>query len=284
MPPITGFVHPGAMGAVVAAACGGTRLWASDDRSPATRARAESAGLDDVGALAAMVVQADTIVSICPPDQALPIAREIAELGFEGIYVDANAIAPSSSEQIGTLFEHYVDGGIIGPPPVQAGTTRMYLSGPDAPAVAGRWDESLLSVHLVDGEIGAASAVKMCFAAWTKGTQALLLDIAALAEINGVTDALRAEWAISQPDHLQRSRNAARFAAPKAWRFAGEMLEIATSFADAGLPDQLHIGAADLYDRLAEFEDVAAPELEDVVAALVRSTAVPALPASPPPA
>src|SRR3954463_9861724 len=106
----TGFLHPGAMGASLAAACSGDRLWCSNDRSPATRARAEAAGLVDVGTLDALVRRADTLVSVCPPPSAAAVADSVATLGFRGLYVDVNAIAPATTRAIGERFERFVDG------------------------------------------------------------------------------------------------------------------------------------------------------------------------------
>ncbi|HEY4610918.1 MAG TPA: hypothetical protein VIH06_16990, partial [Ilumatobacteraceae bacterium] len=166
----TGFLHPGAMGASLAAACTGDRLWCSTGRSPATRARAEAAGLIDVGTLEALVGGADTIVSVCPPTSAAAVADSVATLGFEGTYVDANAIAPATTRAIGERFARFVDGGVIGPPAKFPGTTRLYLSGADSSRIAELWTGSAVETRVVEGGVGAASAVKMCFAAWTKGT------------------------------------------------------------------------------------------------------------------
>jgi 3-hydroxyisobutyrate dehydrogenase-like beta-hydroxyacid dehydrogenase len=265
----TGFLHPGAMGATIAAACGGTRLWASEGRSERTIARAEAAGLTDIGSLPSLVDAADTIVSICPPDQALAVARSVATLGFGGVYVDANAVSPATTVEIGSLLVRYVDGGIIGPPVSSAGTTRLYLSGDDADAMAERWRDSDLDVRTISGGVGAASAVKMCFAAWTKHNHALLLAINAVAEAYGVTDAIRSEWAVSIPDLPARADAAAEHTSHKAWRFEGEMHEIADTFAAAGLPAEFHLAAAEIYRRMARFRTVQpAPELAAVIEAI----------------
>ncbi len=112
----TGFLHPGSMGASIAAACRGERLWCGDGRSPATRERAEAAGLGDAGSLDALVKRADVIVAVCPPASAVEVADEVATLGFDGIYVDVNAISPATSRGIGERFTRFVDGGIVGPP------------------------------------------------------------------------------------------------------------------------------------------------------------------------
>lgn len=269
----TVFLHPGEMGAALAATCGGERLWVGEGRSPGTRSRADAVGAIDVGTLGAAVDRADVLVSICPPDRALAVADEVAGHGFAGVYLDANAISPETARSIGERFEHFVDGGVIGPPPHAAGTTRLYLSGPDATRVAARWNGSVLDVRVIDGGPGAASALKMCFAGWTKGTSALLLAVNALAAAEGVDQALRDEWAVSIPDLTARSEATARATSVKAWRFAGEMDEIAATFAAAGLPDGYHLAAAETYRRLAPFKDEPADLGAAIDALLTHSAA-----------
>ena len=255
---VTGFLHPGAMGASLASVCAGTRLWCGNGRSDATRARATAAGMEDVGSLERLVERADVIVSVCPPAAAVDVAREVAGAGFDGIYVDANAISPATARTIGAPFDRFVDGGVIGPPVRDAGSTRLYLSGSAATEVAALWNGTALETRVVDGGAGAASAVKVCFAAWTKGTAALLLAIRALATAEGVDDALLSEWATSQPGLAEQSERAANNNAPKAWRFAGELDEIADSFAAHALPDGFGRAAADVYQRMATFKDTTA--------------------------
>jgi 3-hydroxyisobutyrate dehydrogenase-like beta-hydroxyacid dehydrogenase len=266
---ITGFLHPGEMGASVAAACAGRRLWASEHRSAATAARAETAGIEDVGTVRALVENADTIVSVCPPDAALAQARAVAALDFRGVYVDANATSPETARQVASMFEHAVDGGIVGPPAHRAGTTRLYLSGPGAADVARRWDGSTLDARVIGDQLGAASALKVCYAAWTKGTSALLLAIIAVARVEGVDADLIAEWGISHTDLLPRANRVAEGSTPKAWRFAGEMEEIAATFRVAGLPPGFHDAAAEVFRRLSVFKDAAPPSLDDVIETLV---------------
>lgn len=266
---ITAFLHPGEMGASIAAACTGRRVWASEHRSAATVARAAAAGIDDVGDLGTLVELADTIVSVCPPDSALAQAREVSALGFSGVYVDANATSPATARLVASLFEHSVDGGIVGPPAHQPGTTRLYLSGPSAADVARRWKGSLLDARVVGDHPGAASALKMCYAAWTKGSAALLLATLTVATVEGVDADLTSEWDISQPDLPTRAARAAHGSASKAWRFAGEMDEIAATFRDAGLPSGFHDAAAEVYGRLADFKDGPPPSLERVIEMLL---------------
>jgi 3-hydroxyisobutyrate dehydrogenase-like beta-hydroxyacid dehydrogenase len=265
---VTGFVHPGALGASLAAVCRGDRVWCGVGRSAATRARADAAGLEDVGSLEALAGRADVIISVCPPGAATEVADAVASVGFDGIYVDVNAISPATARSISERFGRFVDGGVVGPPVRSAGSTRLYLSGEHAPHVAGLWTDSPLGTRVVDGGAGAASAVKVCFAAWTKGTAALLLAIRALAVAEGVEAALLAEWAISMPDLAERSERAALANAPKAWRFAGELDEIAATFAADGLPDGFGTAAAEVYSRLAGFKDSDGTTLRAVIRAL----------------
>jgi 3-hydroxyisobutyrate dehydrogenase-like beta-hydroxyacid dehydrogenase len=261
-----GILHPGEMGSAVggAARAGGARVvWASAGRGAATRRRAETDGLEDVGTIARLARESETIVSVCPPASAADVAREVATLRFGGTFVDANAIAPATTRAVGDIITaggaRFVDGGIIGPPPRKAGETRLYLSGPGAAAVAAIFKGSLLGAIVVDGGVGAASAVKMAYAAWTKGSQALLLAIRALATHEGVDAALVAEWARSQPDATARSERAVSANIKKAWRFVGEMEEIASTFEAAGLPGGFHEAAGEVYRRLAGWKDTATP-------------------------
>jgi 3-hydroxyisobutyrate dehydrogenase-like beta-hydroxyacid dehydrogenase len=272
-----GLLHPGEMGSSVGAAgrAGGARvLWTSEGRSASTRARAATEGLDDAGTLAALVAASDVIVSVCPPESAADVARAVSALGFSRLYVDANAVSPATAREIGAIVEKagatYVDGGIIGPPARTQGSTRLYLSGQEAPRVAALFQGSLLGAVVVEGGPGAASAVKMAYASWTKGSSALLLAVRALAAAEGVEATLLAEWAISQRDLPGRSESAARGNAPKAWRFVGEMREIAATYAGAGLPDGFHQAAAEIYRRMAGYKDAPLPSIEEVARALLK--------------
>jgi 3-hydroxyisobutyrate dehydrogenase-like beta-hydroxyacid dehydrogenase len=248
-------LHPGEMGAAVGRCLTGAGhlvLWASQGRGTATAARAEAAGLTDAGSIEEVAGRAEVIMSICPPHAALDVARAAA--GFEGTYVDANAISPATAREVAAVIEDggasYVDGGIIGAPPTTPGTTRLYLSGPRAGAVRDLFAGSPLDARAMTGELTAASAVKMAYAAWTKGTAALLLAVRALARADGVEADLLAEWALSQPRREARSARAAGSAGSKGWRWAGEMEEIAASMADAGLPDGFHQAAAEIFRRV----------------------------------
>jgi 3-hydroxyisobutyrate dehydrogenase-like beta-hydroxyacid dehydrogenase len=240
------------MGAAVGAALRSrdeTVLWASAGRSAASAQRALRAGLEDAGTIDETARRSDIIVSVCPPHAAAEVAAPFA--GFAGVYVDANAISPESTRAIARHLDRYVDGGIIGPPPRRPGTTRLYLSGAEAASVAERFAGTIVEARVVSSEVGAASAVKMAYAAWTKGSAALLLAARALARVEDVEQTLLEEWHASQPQLEGRSAEAGRAAATKGWRWIGEMSEIADTFAAAGLPDGFHRAATEIYQRAA---------------------------------
>ena len=272
-PPATvGVLHPGAMGVTIAATCaaGGAAdvLWCPAGRSPESIDRAGAAGLTAVDTLVELVERSDVIVSVCPPDAALDVADAVATLGFSGVFVDANAIAPETARSVGQRFDRFVDGGIIGPPAVRPGITRLYLSGDEAERVASLWNGSLLDVRPIVGGPGAASALKIAYATWTKVSSAMLLAVRALARDEGVEAALLDEWAISQPGTAERSEATAQMTAFKAWRFDGEMAEIAATFAANGLPPGFGEAARDIFGRMAGFKGVDDATLDEVLDAV----------------
>ena len=139
-----GLLHPGEMGSALGAMLrggGGRVVWAAEGRSGPSHDRAPRAGLEDVGTLPALVRDSAVIRAVCPPHAALAVAREVARHQFSGLYLDGNAIAPETARAVGRVVgatgASFVDGGIVGPPPKAPGTTRRYVSGPKATAVAG---------------------------------------------------------------------------------------------------------------------------------------------------
>jgi 3-hydroxyisobutyrate dehydrogenase-like beta-hydroxyacid dehydrogenase len=274
-----GVLHPGQMGSAVAAAASasGVRvLWASAGRSEATRARAAADHLEDVQSLGALVAQSDVILSVVPPGNAEEIAASVASLGFDRLYIDANAVAPETTRRIAAGIEaaggHFVDGGIIGGPPRHPGNARLYLAGDAAPRVAACFEDGPLDVTVLDAPAGAGSALKMAYAAWTKGTTALLAAVEALALREHVHDELYAEWTRSQPGLIERSARAGSSGA-KAWRWVSEMEEIAAAFEAAGLPPGFHEAAAEVYRRLEQFkDDTATPGGADLAGHLLPSS------------
>jgi 3-hydroxyisobutyrate dehydrogenase-like beta-hydroxyacid dehydrogenase len=257
-------LHPGEMGVTVgvcAKTAGHEVGWVASGRSEATRRRADTAGLVAFPSLDGLLDSSDMVISICPPSAAKTTAAMVAELGYHGLYVDANAISPRTAatvaKTVAATGATYVDGGIIGPPAREAGRTRLYLSGARAADVAACFSGTRLQAIDIGESPSAASALKMCYAAWTKGSAALLLAVGALARAEHVESALRAEWARSLPDLARRLETSAAGNAAKAWRFEGEMHEIADTFEANALPGDFHRAAAETFALLNEYKGVA---------------------------
>jgi len=273
-----GILHPGNMGISIAASAqnsGNTVYWASADRSSQTRESAQKHGLLDAGTMAELCALSQLIICVCPPHAALEVAREVMGHGFGGVYVDANAISPRRATQIAQVVEagaaEFVDGGIIGGPAWKPGTTWLHLSGPRAEFVAGHFSQGPLQTSVIGHEIGRASAIKMCYAAYTKGTTALLCAILAAAERLDVREPLMRQWSMDKWDLAERAPERARRVTAKAWRFEGEMREISTTFEDAGMPGEFHEAAETVYHRIAHFKDAPSmPSLEAVLDALLK--------------
>ncbi|MGW1052114.1 DUF1932 domain-containing protein [Streptomyces sp. NPDC002521] len=259
-----GIVHPGAMGARVAAqavAAGARVWWVPEGRSAGTRRRAAEAGLRGAADLTELAERCETVLSVCPPAAALDVAASVAAAGFRGVYVDANAVGPQRMGEIGALFAGsavtLVDGGITGPPPRTTGTTRLYLSGePDAvAAVSALFDGTLLTPHPLTGPVGRASALKLSFAAYNKISYALAAHASALADAHDVLDELRdlAAQALAGTPLADPLRLAT--AGPRAWRWEPEMREIAQACEEAGLPGDFARAAARTFGRWDEHKD-----------------------------
>jgi hypothetical protein len=234
---IVGLLHPGEMGAAVGRCLQANKhevLWASEGRSDATCKRAET--FLDVGTVGALAEKAELVLSICPPHAALDVAQSVK--GFDGVYVDANAISPMRAEEIAAIQPRFVDGGIVGGPPDEPGTT-LYLSGSGAASVA----VLFVGTNLEPRVVADASAIKMAYAAWSKGSAAMLLAIRDVARHFGVEE----EWELAAPELAKRVPRAEQAAATKGWRWSGEMEEIADTFAAAGQPDGFHRAAARVY-------------------------------------
>jgi 3-hydroxyisobutyrate dehydrogenase-like beta-hydroxyacid dehydrogenase len=268
-------LHPGEMGAAVGACLvsrGSRVVWASQGRSVESRARAESAGLHNLQTLPRVLSEADAVLSVCVPSGALDLAQQVASIGFAGIYVDANAISPDRTRQIGALVERsgarFVDGGIIGLPPTPNRIARLYLSGPAACEIAALFEGTQTEPMVMEAPPGAASALKVCFAAWSKGETALLGSIRSLARFEGVDDVLVAEWRRSMPGVAEQSEHIVQ-RAWKAWRWAGEMEQIAASFDAAGIPSGF-LANAEIYRRLAGLKNKKEQPRSEEISALLR--------------
>jgi len=272
-----GILHPGEMGISVAVSAidnGHQVYWASQGRSAKTRARAEGYKLIEVYSVHELCQASEIIFSVCPPYAAEEIAAAVIETGFEGLYLDANAISPQRSVRIGEMMQqngiYFVDGGIIGGPAWRPDETWLYLSGEQANEVALCFSAGPLATRIVGEEFGKASALKMCYAAYSKGTTALLAAILAAAESLGVREELYRQWNTDDTDFSEQVNQRVKRVTAKAWRFEGEMIEVAETFREAGLSDGFHQAAAETYHRMASFKDAPeAPSLIEVLEVLL---------------
>jgi 3-hydroxyisobutyrate dehydrogenase-like beta-hydroxyacid dehydrogenase len=273
-----GILHPGEMGISIAASAinsGHQVYWLPENRSEKTHSRAEKHGLLEIASLEAMCKECEVILSVCPPHAAGDVANSAANAGFTGLYLDANAISPDRARRISHLIQTtggtFVDGGIIGGPAWEPKSTWLYLSGEKAEEIASIFSNGPLETKVIGNEPGKASALKMCYAAYSKGTTALLSAILATAESNGVRDELYQQWDMDEDGFSDQVNRRARRVTAKAWRFEGEMQEIAKTFEEAGLPNGFHNAAGDIYHRMAGFKDSPqTPELDDVLKALLQ--------------
>jgi 3-hydroxyisobutyrate dehydrogenase-like beta-hydroxyacid dehydrogenase len=290
--PTVAIMSPGDMGQAVGALLAGQGLrvvTCLDGRSERTRTLAAEAGIEALADEAALVQEADILLSILVPAEAVTLASRIARAlrgsGTDLLYVECNAIAPQTAQRIGRLIEdaggRFVDAGIIGPPPRGRPSPRFYASGTHVGAFARLRDHGL-DVRPVGGEPGQASAVKMCYAALTKGSCALMTELSIAAERLGVQDALQSELAFSQPHHLEWMKRWVPDMVPKAHRWVGEMEEIAETFAATGQTPLTFAGVAEIYRFVATTaigrrspEDWAGGErrYEEVVRELARQDA-----------
>jgi 3-hydroxyisobutyrate dehydrogenase-like beta-hydroxyacid dehydrogenase len=229
-------------------------------RSERTRRLAAWAGAVDAGPITALARRADIFLSIVPPAQATRVAREVAK-GISRfhrrlVYVDFNAIAPETvlrlAGEIRAQGAVFVDGGIIGfPPGSGAQETHFWISGPELEtALALR--EHGLDVRVAGGRVGQASALKMCYAAITKGLTAVGTQAFTSAAAAGLLPLLLDELRNSQPALLSWLERMVTSSPPKAYRWIAEMEEIARTFSTAGFTPKLFRGAADTYKRIAE--------------------------------
>ena len=271
------------MGLSVAASAqnsGCTVYWASEGRSSQTADRAARLNLPDAHSLAGICESCSVIFSVCPPAAAEAQANDVLALGFRGLYVDMNAIAPQRVVRIAAKMAahetRFVSGSIIGGPAWQPNSTWLYLSGVDAQSVADCFTAGPLETVVLGDDIGKATALKMCFAAYTKGTTALLAAVMAAAEALNVREDLEHQWSRNGSTFATDSARNVQQVTAKAWRFSGEMEEIAATLGGAGLPPEFHLAAADIYHRMADFKGAdPLPPLEDVLAALIQKPAEP---------
>ena len=231
---------------------------ALDGRSAHTRMLSERAGISDRGSIQEAVADADLILSILPPDRAVAQAEAVAEAmtrtGARPVYADCNAISPMTMARVARALPAdatVIDCGIIGLNPIKTPPTRFYVSGPDCSAFEALASDAM-KVEKISHDIGRASALKMVYAAGTKGVWTLQTALLLTAARQGVLDPLLSELGYSQKTNLDSMRNRIPFIPADAERWVPEMEEIAATFADAGVTDGFHKGAAEIFRILAK--------------------------------
>lgn len=255
-------LSPGEMGAAVGRAFkqhGHDVVTWLGGRSGPTRDRAKAAGFREMATLEALLGEAAIVFSILPPElapaQAETVAAAMKTSGRRTPYVDCNAVSPETARRVGAALRAagapFVDAGIVGAPPGGAKPTRFFVSGENA-ALMDEFDGKGIKVVQSGPEVGRASAIKMCYAAITKGTSALHTAVLIAAERLGVADELHEELPYSVGELYKRMESMVPALPAVAGRYIGEMKEIARTMDSAGVTPNFHTGATELYQLLEQ--------------------------------
>ncbi|MER6342349.1 DUF1932 domain-containing protein [Streptomyces tendae] len=259
--PTVGILHPGSMGAAVAA-CAATNaaavLWCENGRSTASVERAVRFGLTPVATLAELLDRSDIVISLCPPAAAEDLAHAVAGHRFAGVYAEANAINPERTQRIATLLPDatVVDGGVIGSPPVGGKSPTLYLSGPAEATVRveALFANTSVQAAVLGTEVGKASALKLSYASFQKTSRVLVALAVGMAREHGVDQELievasrRTDSYLSEPQYVATT-------AARAWRWGPELEEAADTLAAAGLPPEMLRAAASTLARWNDAKD-----------------------------
>ncbi|MEI9812235.1 MAG: DUF1932 domain-containing protein [Acidobacteriota bacterium] len=269
--PNVGILHPGAMGVSIANSAidsGCNVFWASEGRRSYTRERAERTGLTELSTVADLCEKCPVILSVCPPEFAADVAHQVADTGFQGVFADLNALAPQRKIELGRELAargiRFADGGIIGLPSRTPGETTLFVSGEAADEVAACFAKGAIAARVMGQETGRASALKILFAAYNKGSIALFTALYAAADQYGVLEDLQGQF-VHRGLSLATIETQILRAAPKAWRWIEEMHEISSALEQVDQPGDFHEAAAKVYERLADFKDASGLSLKDII-------------------
>ncbi|MCL7430150.1 NAD(P)-dependent oxidoreductase [Streptomyces sp. YS415] len=275
--PTVGILHPGSMGAAVAA-CAATNatavLWCETGRSTASVERAAQFGLTPVATLAELLNRSDIVISLCPPAAAEDLARDVAGHHFAGVYVEANAINPERTKRIAALLEHgatVVDGGVVGSPPIGGKTPTLYLAGPAAATerIEALFASTAVRTAVLGAEIGKASALKLAYASFQKTSRVLVALAVGMAREHGVDQELIEVASKRNDSYLTEPQYVAKTAA-RAWRWGPELEEAADALAAAGLPPEMLRAAASTLTRWNDAKDDSELTLTDALDRLAQ--------------
>ena len=257
-----GIVSPGDMGQAIAGRLkeSGMNVYAAlNGRSERTQSLARAAGLADCGTVEKLVATCELVISVINPGEALNVAREVAaamkKTGRKIAFADLNAVSPQTARDTDGMIHAaggmFIDGGIIGPPPRgEKDKPRIFVSGPDA-YLFEQIKHPNLQVRVMSERIGDASGIKMCYAAMTKGTTALAVELLVAARRLGVDQALEKELRESRNDVFEWQVKNIAGMPPKAYRWVPEMQEIAKTFEELGMTRRIFDGATDIYQMVA---------------------------------
>jgi len=281
MTPVVAVIAPGMMGAAVGKRLvdNGVKVLTSlTGRSGETAARAKAAGMTTAND--EEIAATDFILSILPPGDAVALAERFVPAlkasNSKPVYVDCNAINPVTVGRVAATIAPtecpFVDSGIIGSPPKPGDAgPRFYASGPDAPRFA-TLRQYGLDIRVLDGEMSAASALKMSYAGITKGTQAIGAAMMLAASRAGSADALFAELSSSQKEMFAWFKRGLALMPPKAYRWIAEMHEIAGFVGEDPTARELYEGAAHFYERIAEDFDTSKRDVAALTAFLNKGS------------
>ncbi|MEV7082406.1 DUF1932 domain-containing protein [Streptomyces sp. NPDC093516] len=275
--PTVGILHPGSMGAAIAA-CAATNaatvVWCSAGRSAASTERADQFGLTPVATLAELLDRSDIVISLCPPAAAEDLAHDVAGHRFEGVYLEANAINPERTTRIAGLLEPaatVVDGGVVGSPPVRGKTLVLYLSGPAAATerIEALFAGTAVKTKALGTELGKASALKLAYTSFQKTSRVLVALAVGMAREHGVDQELievasrRTDSYLSEPQYVAKT-------AARAWRWGPELEEAADALEAAGLPPEMLRAAATTLARWNDAKDDGKLTLTDALDRLAQ--------------
>ncbi|MFD0033023.1 DUF1932 domain-containing protein [Streptomyces sp. NPDC127172] len=274
--PTIGILHPGSMGAAVAACAkqnAASVLWCKDGRSTASTERAAQFGLTPVTALGELLDRSEIVISLCPPAAAEDLAHDVAAHDFTGVYVEANAIAPERTQRIAALLAAatVVDAGVVGSPPARGKSPVLYLSGP---ANATTRIEALFAgtdvqTKTLGAKVGKASALKLAYASFQKTSRVLVALAVGMAREHGVDQELidvasrRTDSYLSEPEYIAKT-------AARAWRWGPELEEAADTLAAAGLPPEMLRATASTLARWNDAKDDSELTLTDALKQLAQ--------------
>lgn len=257
-----GITSIGDMGGQVAKrlkACGYEVYTALEGRSKRTASLTAKAGVTDCGSVEKLVATCDIVLSVLDPAAAVTKAREVAAAikatGRKIIFVNGNAVAPRTAHEIDGIIRaaggYCVDGSILRVTSKGKSELRLYVSGPEASVLTQITDE-ILKIRVVGEKIGNASALKMCYGAFTKGALALGMELLLAGHKLGISEELAAEFEDTQGEVYKWILGRTIGMAPKAYRYVPEMLEVATTFEDVGMTPRMMQGAAEMFEMLAK--------------------------------